>query len=89
LGALKSKSRSGALSLVVFLLCALSFFVYVAAALSSTVGDYVRHSYGSFQTLNAESIKRLIAFAYTYHYLKWFSKTSVIKWHEISKAGLR
>jgi hypothetical protein len=28
---------------------------------------------------------RLIAFAYTYHYLNWFSKTSVIKWHEISR----
>ena len=27
---------------------------------------------------------RLIAFAYTYHYLNWFSKTSIIKWHEVS-----
>jgi hypothetical protein len=31
---------------------------------------------------------RLIAFAYTYHYLNWFSKTSVIKWHEVSKKWL-
>jgi hypothetical protein len=31
---------------------------------------------------------RLIAFAYTYHYLNWFSKTSVIKWHEVPKAWL-
>ena len=23
--------------------------------------------------------------AYTYHYLNWFSKTSIIKWHEVSK----
>ena len=28
---------------------------------------------------------RFIAFAYTYHYLNWFSKTTVIKWHEIPK----
>lgn len=28
---------------------------------------------------------RFIAFAYCYHYLNWFSKTAVIKWHEISK----
>lgn len=28
---------------------------------------------------------RLIAFAYTYHYLNWFSKTRVIGWHEISR----
>ena len=27
---------------------------------------------------------RFIAFAYTYHYLNWFSKTSVIGWHEVS-----
>lgn len=28
-------------------------------------------------------IQSLIAFAYTYHYLNWFSKTSIIKWHEV------
>lgn len=27
---------------------------------------------------------RFIAFAYTYHYLNWFSKTSVIGWHKVS-----
>jgi hypothetical protein len=30
-------------------------------------------------------VMRLIAFAYTYHYLNWFSKTSIIRWHEVSK----
>lgn len=33
-------------------------------------------------------IMSLIAFAYTYHYLNWFSKTTVIKWHEVSKPRL-
>jgi hypothetical protein len=33
-------------------------------------------------------IQSLIAFAYTYHYLNWFSKTSIIKWHEIDKIRL-
>ena len=28
---------------------------------------------------------RFIAFAYTYHYLNWFSKTSVIRWHKVPK----
>jgi hypothetical protein len=28
-------------------------------------------------------VMRFIAFAYTYHYLNWFSKTSVIKWHKV------
>lgn len=30
-------------------------------------------------------IARLIAFAYTYHYLNWFSKTRVIQWHKVPK----
>ena len=29
-----------------------------------------------------------LAFAYTYHYLNWFSKTSVIGWHKVSKRKL-
>jgi hypothetical protein len=33
-------------------------------------------------------IMRFIAFAYTYHYLNWFSKTSVIKWHLVPKKTL-
>jgi hypothetical protein len=32
------------------------------------------------------TVMRLIAFAYTYHYLNWFSKTSVIRWHEVPKS---
>lgn len=31
------------------------------------------------------SIMRFIAFAYTYHYLNWFSKVNVIKWHKVSR----
>lgn len=34
------------------------------------------------------AVQRFIAFAYTYHYLNWFSKTTVIKWHEVPKARL-
>ena len=28
-------------------------------------------------------VQAFIAFAYTYHYLNWFSKTSIIKWHQV------
>lgn len=28
-------------------------------------------------------ISRFISFSYTYHYLNWFSKTTVIKWHKV------
>ena len=34
------------------------------------------------------AVQRFIAFAYTYHYLNWFSKTTIIKWHEVSKSRL-
>lgn len=30
-------------------------------------------------------LMRFIAFAYLYHYLNWFSKTSIIQWHVVSK----
>ncbi|MCD6011840.1 MAG: hypothetical protein K0Q79_1702 [Flavipsychrobacter sp.] len=33
-------------------------------------------------------LARFIAFAYTYHYLNWFSKTSVIKWHQVPMKSL-
>lgn len=34
----------------------------------------------------AFAVMGFIAFAYTYHYLNWFSKTSVIRWHNIPRS---
>ena len=119
-GALKSRSVSGIGSLVVFCLCALSFFILGPSIAGGPVGAYVRQSYLAFAQLNyslmtpfsqhnlhvpanlmeyimyvnyvlfrsptARAIMGLIAFAYTYHYLNWFSKTSIIQWHNISRA---
>lgn len=31
-------------------------------------------------------VMRFIAFAYTYHYLNWFSKTSIIQWHKVPRS---
>lgn len=36
-------------------------------------------------TESGVTLMRFVAFAYTYHYLNWFSKTSILKWHEISR----
>lgn len=33
-------------------------------------------------------VQRMIAFGYTYHYLNWFSKTSIIKWHAVPRKKL-
>lgn len=38
-----------------------------------------------YESSTGLSVMRFIAFAYTYHYLNWFSKTSVIRWHEAAR----
>lgn len=111
-GALKSKSTSGYLSILVFLGCALSFFFIFPNGMGYQISDYAKRSYDvSLYSLNEQIFKsflhqpapdaqavyysstgilitRFIAYAYTYHYLNWFSKTSIIKWHEVSKPQL-
>src|SRR5579871_1845880 len=100
LGALKSKSTVGILSLGVFICCAIA--TVAVSAPYAVPSDRVKQLYTSFQYLNYELLRfsgrplnvyeatgvgvmRWIAFAYFYHYLNWFWKTSVIKWHEISR----
>lgn len=41
-----------------------------------------------YQTPGALMVMRFIAFVYLYHFLNWFSKTSVIGWHQGSKRSL-
>ena len=41
-----------------------------------------------YHSPTALAVMGLIAFAYTYHYLNWFSKTSVIQWHNIPRSRL-
>lgn len=111
-GALKTKSVSGIVSLIIFIACAAACFIYIPENFGITVSDYVKKAYHLFNLLNtslyntfgygqlsitddalfsapkAVAIMRFIAFAYTYHYLNWFSKTTVIKWNQISRQRL-
>lgn len=50
--------------------------------------DHLTETKQIFTTNAGFVIMRFIAFAYTYHYLNWFSKTSVIKWHLVPKKVL-
>ncbi len=101
LGALKSRSRVAALSLAVFVACAILAVTVTAPFAAPT--PRVRQLYLSFELLNRAllllvgrsqgvyesvgvGVMRLIAFAYLYHYLNWFSKTSIIKWHEVTRS---
>jgi hypothetical protein len=38
-----------------------------------------------FHSTIGVAVQRFIAYAYTYHYLNWFSKTNIIRWHQIPK----
>jgi len=38
-----------------------------------------------YQSQTGILLMRFIAFAYLYHYLNWFSKTEVIRWHKVPK----
>lgn len=110
-GVLKEKSKSGFISVIVLIICAISFFIIQPNNLNYTVNAYIQGSYRMFDLLNfylinflhldelkdvSEIFKtnagfvvmRFIAFSYTYHYLNWFSKTSVIKWHQVPRKNL-
>lgn len=111
-GALKSRSTSGIVSLIVFIACAVAFFIYTPENFGIPVSEYGKKAYSFFKivntslyklfgfgTLNREdialyispkavAIMRFIAFAYTYHYLNWFSKTTIIKWNQVSKTRM-
>lgn len=111
-GALKTRSVSGLLSLLVFVSCAVILLFYVPRGIVTHVSEYARDAYFNFKILNttlynmfgygemelndptlftnlkAIGIMRFIAFAYTYHYLNWFSKTTVIKWNQIPKVRM-
>ena len=94
-GALRSRSRDGVISLFVFLACAAVSLLIAAPSIAPSPA--VASIYEGFQQLNAVLLRffghkvsvvgvmRFIAFAYTYHYLNWFSKTSIIRWHEVSR----
>lgn len=112
LGALKSRSLTGQLSLVVFLACATAALLLPDSGYSASA--WARASYDSnfrglsqvllydvfgvplaaldsldlFADGTSVRLMRFMAFAYTYHYLNWFSKTSVIRWHEVPRSRL-
>lgn len=115
-GALKNKSPLGFVSVIVFAICAFSFFYFPAGYQPLASMEYIQQSYRGFAMLNqmmlnlfgftelkgfneasinaifnsqsGYMVMRFVAFAYTYHYLNWFSKTSIIQWHKVPKSTL-
>jgi len=98
-GALKDKIISGYITFFIFLLCPVLLCLLFTGYHTEPTAWAITN-YGDFRRLNSTTLRnpslniytnhasiiltRLIAFAYTYHYLNWFSKTRVINWHRIS-----
>jgi hypothetical protein len=112
-GSLKSKSKSGLLSFVIFLGCPLILWFLSPDSFSLQTDDatketYLSNGYGFgllnyniltkfnlgvsaninpreviFESKEGILVMRVIAFFYLYHYLNWFSKTEILKWHKI------
>lgn len=59
-----------------------------AIPVKNALGTYDKESYWGmvFYSNIGIMLMRFIAFAYLYHYLNWFSKTEVIRWHKVPKA---
>ncbi len=64
-----------------------SSFEGVNVALASFLG-FAPIGSGSdvYYSATGVMLMRFIAFAYTYHFLNWFSKTSIIQWHKIPRS---
>jgi hypothetical protein len=98
-GALKERVVSGFAAFAIFLICPLLLCVLFTSHHITTTAWAIK-SYGDFSRLNTTTLRnhainiytnpasiiltRFIAFAYTYHYINWFSKTRIINWHRIS-----
>lgn len=97
-GALKTRSPWGIASFLLFAACGASFlFITPATTMVSTA--FIDRNLGLFDSLvdymvavfsfggrvNGHAVLAFLSFAYTYHYLNWFSKTEIIKWHLIPR----
>jgi len=99
-GCLKRRNRTGWLSLAVFVACGAGLLL-LQPATGYRPTDGVLANLRPFDGLLSAmtritgegpaaitAVGRFLAFAYTYHYLNWFSKTRVIRWHEMSRRRL-
>ncbi len=98
-GALKRPHWSGYLAFAAMMACAAAFFIappadrIVIDGLNFINTGFFAELYTIFFNLfgmedlpaKAAIVSGFLSWAYTYHYLNWFSKTRLIGWHEISK----
>lgn len=98
-GYLKSKNKDVLIALGIMGLSGI-FFLISKNDVSSFLPNWTSHNLFKFTDLAQtylwaaglnqsqnyiNSILRFLAFAYTFHYLNWFSKTGLTGWHKVSK----
>lgn len=101
LGAVKNQSRTGYLSFLVFCVCGAVFFfitlhdqIFLESFVANNiqpfddVANYLADLFSLNGWIEGHAMLGFLSFAYTYHYLNWFSKVEIIKWHEISRKRL-
>jgi len=99
---MKSRSRTGYASLAVYVACGVGLLL-VQPDTTYRPSGYASANLGVFDDMilaldrivpgggtlpGLVAIGRFLGFAYLYHYLNWFSKTGVIRWHEVPRARL-
>lgn len=102
-GALKGRSFSGVLSLLIFIAAPIVCLYGIDTPSSYEPSPYMLNASSPFEGLRALMIPlfgfsedrsgvlafmRLMGFAYSYHYLNWFSKTRIINWHRVSRTRI-
>ncbi len=102
-GAVKGRSFSGILSLVVFLAAPFLCVFMVRTPPGYTPTEYIMNAVEPFDSLGGYTLEllgvpitkdswlgfmRFMGFAYSYHYLNWFSKTRIINWHTAPRRRL-
>lgn len=101
-GALKERSAPGFVSLAVFAACGAAFFLYQPHGDRYFISDAVRPKMEYFMLIDGTVMARFgmngfaktlavmgfMAYAYTYHYLNWFSKVELIGWHQVGRGRL-
>jgi len=95
LGGMRFRNRLAYLSVMVMLICAISFWWPV-----SKEATFGAHEAAEFFKPVVDSLKQFgiplpsiqvfgfLSFAYTYHYANWFSKVEIIRWADVPRARM-
>jgi hypothetical protein len=92
-GAKRARQRSGYVSVAALGIAAISFTViptFIVPDTSSAIATFFQPVVTEMKHLgwhnsSSASIFGFLAFAYTYHYLNWFSKVEIIRWHKVPR----